>query len=178
MSGLCDSTRGGAGEAEASPLVRLCPHLAGRGPDSHTGPLGTGMPDLNQSLSPSQSGPPLRHELKGRNVPRLACCGHLKLGQRRSWRAWAGGSMKLDGTPPPTTPAVHPAPEMAYTNRNPGLPRWLNGKEPTCQCSRHGHDPSVGMIPWRGKWQPAAVFLNGKSHRQGSLVGYSPWGCS
>ena len=79
--------------------------------------------------------------------------------------------------PPSTAPAVHPAPEMAYTNRNAGLPRWLNGKEPTCQCSRHGFDPSIGMIPWRGKWQPAAVFLNGKSHGQGSLVGYSPWGC-
>ena len=34
----------------------------------------------------------------------------------------------------------------------------------------------VGMIPWRRKWQPAPVFLAGKSHRQRSLVGYSPWG--
>ena len=32
-------------------------------------------------------------------------------------------------------------------------------------------------IPWRRAWQPNQVFLLGKSHRQRSLVGYSPWGC-
>ena len=26
------------------------------------------------------------------------------------------------------------------------------------------------------KWQPTPIFLPGKSHRQKSLVGYSPWG--
>ena len=36
---------------------------------------------------------------------------------------------------------------------------------------------SFGEIPWSGKWQPTPVFLPGKFHRQGSLVGYSPWGC-
>ena len=35
---------------------------------------------------------------------------------------------------------------------------------------------SVGKIPWRRKWQPAPVFLPGKSHRQSGLAGYSPWG--
>ena len=30
--------------------------------------------------------------------------------------------------------------------------------------------------PWRRKWQPAPVFLPGKSHGQRNLVGYSPWG--
>ena len=30
--------------------------------------------------------------------------------------------------------------------------------------------------PWHRKWQPAPVFLPGESHRQRSLVGYSPWG--
>ena len=34
-----------------------------------------------------------------------------------------------------------------------------------------------GEIPWRKKWQPTPVFLPGKSHRQRSLVCYSPWGC-
>ena len=29
---------------------------------------------------------------------------------------------------------------------------------------------------WRRKWQLTPVFLPGKSHRQMSLVGYSPWG--
>ena len=28
---------------------------------------------------------------------------------------------------------------------------------------------------WNRKWQPTPVFLPGKSHRQRSLVGYSPW---
>ena len=32
-------------------------------------------------------------------------------------------------------------------------------------------------MPWRRKWQPTPVFLPGKSHGQGSLVGCSPWGC-
>ena len=35
----------------------------------------------------------------------------------------------------------------------------------------------VGKIPWRRAWQPTTVFLPGKSHRQRSLAGYSPWGC-
>ena len=29
---------------------------------------------------------------------------------------------------------------------------------------------------WRRKWQSTPVFLPGKSHGQGSLTGYSPWG--
>ena len=56
------------------------------------------------------------------------------------------------------------------------LPRWLSGKEFACQCRRHGSDPWVRKIPWRRKWQPAPVFLTGKSHGQRSLKGYSPWG--
>jgi len=61
-----------------------------------------------------------------------------------------------------------------------GLPRWLNGKETTCQCGRLrrcGFDPWVGTITWRQKWPPSPVFLPGKSHGQRSLMGYSPWGC-
>ena len=38
-------------------------------------------------------------------------------------------------------------------------------------------DPWVGQISQRRKWQPTLVFLPGKSHRQRSLGGYSPWGC-
>ena len=36
-------------------------------------------------------------------------------------------------------------------------------------------DPWVWKMPWRRAWQPTLVFLAGKSHRQRSLVGYSPW---
>ena len=45
------------------------------------------------------------------------------------------------------------------------------------QCRRYGFDPWVGEIPCRREWQPALVFLSGKSHGQRSLLGYSSWSC-
>ena len=57
------------------------------------------------------------------------------------------------------------------------LPWWLSGKEPACQCRRHGLDSWVRKIPWRRRWQPTPVFLPGKSHGQRSLAGYRPWVC-
>ena len=59
-----------------------------------------------------------------------------------------------------------------------GIPRWLRGKDSACQCrrcKRHGFDPCVEKIPWKGKWYPTPGFLPGK-HGQRSLMGYSPWG--
>ena len=35
-------------------------------------------------------------------------------------------------------------------------------KKPACQCrrhKRHGFDPWVGKIPWRGAWQPISILL-------------------
>ena len=43
------------------------------------------------------------------------------------------------------------------------------GKEPPCQCRRHGFNPLVRKI-WRKKWQPTP-FLPGKFHGQ-----RNPWG--
>ena len=43
-----------------------------------------------------------------------------------------------------------------------------------CQSRRCRFDPWVRKISWRRKRQPVSVFLPGKSHRQRSLVGYSP----
>ena len=40
----------------------------------------------------------------------------------------------------------------------------------------NGFGPWAGKIPWSRKRQPTPVFLPGKSHRQRSLAGYSPWG--
>ena len=37
-----------------------------------------------------------------------------------------------------------------------------------------GFHPRVGKILWRRTWQPTPVFLPGESHKQRSLVGYSP----
>ena len=34
----------------------------------------------------------------------------------------------------------------------------------------------VGKIPRSRKWQPAPVFLPGKTYGQRNLVGYNPWG--
>ena len=39
-----------------------------------------------------------------------------------------------------------------------------------------GSIPGSGRSPGGGQWQPTPVFLSGKSHGQGSLVGYIPWG--
>ena len=38
-------------------------------------------------------------------------------------------------------------------------------------------DPWVGKIPWRRKWQPASIFLPGKSQVQRKLEDYSGWCC-
>ena len=51
-----------------------------------------------------------------------------------------------------------------------------HGKESASLCRRHGFDPWVGKVPWRGKWQPILVFLLEKFNVQRSLVGNSPRG--
>ena len=58
--------------------------------------------------------------------------------------------------------------------------RW-HGKcnEFSCQCracKSCGWHPWVRKIPWSRKWQPAPVFLPGKSHGQRNPAGYSLWG--
>ena len=58
-----------------------------------------------------------------------------------------------------------------------GLPRWLSGKESTCQCRRRGFGPWVRKIPCSRKWQPTPVFLSGKFHGQRCLADCSPRGC-
>ena len=44
----------------------------------------------------------------------------------------------------------------------PGLPRWPNGRESSCQCRRlrrRRFDPWVGAMHWRRTWQPTVVFF-------------------
>ena len=115
---------------------------------------------------------------------------------RRAWQPtpvfWPGeshGQRSLAGCSPwghkesDTTEATeHKMPVPAVIDgrfRSVQLLGWRSGKEPGCQCrrhKRHGFNPWVRKIPWRRKWQPTPVFLPGKSRRQRSLVGYSPWG--
>ena len=42
------------------------------------------------------------------------------------------------------------------------------------RCKIHGFSLWVGRFPWRKARQSAPVFFTGESHRQRSLVGYSP----
>ena len=51
-----------------------------------------------------------------------------------------------------------------------GLPRWLSGKESTCNAG------DMGLIPWSRKWQHTAVVLPRKFQGQRSMAGYSSWG--
>jgi len=49
-----------------------------------------------------------------------------------------------------------------------------SSKEPACQCRRRrtpGFDTWVEKILWKRAWQPAPVFLPGKSQGQRSLAG-------
>ena len=58
------------------------------------------------------------------------------------------------------------------------LPRWFSGKKSAChyrRCRRCESNPWIRKVPWSRKWQPISVYLLGKSHRQRSLKGYSPW---
>ena len=50
------------------------------------------------------------------------------------------------------------------------FPRWLSGKESTCQAGDAGSIPGSGRSSGEGNGNPE------KSHGQRSLVGYSPWG--
>ena len=64
----------------------------------------------------------------------------------------------------------------SYISWEYGLPWWLSGKEPTCQCRRCRFPPWVGKTPWRRKWQPTPIFLPGEVRVWRSLEGCSPWG--
>ena len=59
--------------------------------------------------------------------------------------------------------------EFTVCGINIGLPRWLNDKEPACQCRRHKKrqfDPWVWKIPWRRAWHPIPVVLLEELHGQ------------
>ena len=40
-----------------------------------------------------------------------------------------------------------------------------------------GFNPWVRKISWRKEWLPTPILLPGEFDGQGSLVGYSSWGC-
>ena len=57
-----------------------------------------------------------------------------------------------------------------------GLPRWLSGKESTCQCRRYRRSrfDSCQEDPLEEETATHSSVLPRKSHGQRSLVGYSP----
>ena len=69
---------------------------------------------------------------------------------------------------------------MATVRFNNSLPWWPSGEESACNAGDAGDVGSItgsGRSPGGGHGNPTPVFLPEKSHRQRSLVGYSPWGC-
>ena len=66
-----------------------------------------------------------------------------------------------------------------YTHTNKhilGFPGGSVVKNPPANAGDAVSIPGSGRSSGRKKWQPTPVLLPGKSHGQGSLVGYSPWG--
>ena len=53
---------------------------------------------------------------------------------------------------------------------------WPSDTESACNAGDLGSVPGLRRFPWRRKWQPAPVFLPGKSHGQRSLVRCNAWG--
>ena len=51
------------------------------------------------------------------------------------------------------------------------------GKESACNVEDLSSIPGLGRSAWRREWLLIPVFLPGKPHGLGSLLGYSPWGC-
>ena len=90
----------------------------------------------------------------------------LSVGRRKELKNTSGGA---------STPKKH-----QYRWFTPsGLPWWLSGRE-----SAHNAGDTAGNVgsilgwedPLEKEMATTPVFLPGESHRQRSLVGYSPWG--
>ena len=54
--------------------------------------------------------------------------------------------------------------------------RWLSSKDTRCQTQETQVGPLGREDPLEKEMATHSVFLPEKSHRQRSLVGYSPWG--
>ena len=116
------------------------------------------------------------------HLKRLWCWERLKAGGEGGDRGWDGWMASLTRwtwvwvssgswwwTGKPDLAAVHGV-AKSWTQAT-----ELNSrKEVTCR--RYSFNPWVRKIPCRRKWQPHSIFLPGKSHAQGSLAGYNPWG--
>ena len=87
---------------------------------------------------------------------------------------WSGLPFPSPGDLPnpgiePRYPALQAGSFPSESSEKPSIMKMPFRFHRTC-----GFDPWVGKTPWRRKWQPTPVLLPGKSHRQRSLVEYSP----
>ena len=58
-----------------------------------------------------------------------------------------------------------------------GLPRWLSGKESTCNAGDLGLIPGLGISPGGGHGNPLQYSCLENPRGERSLVGHSPQGC-
>ena len=79
--------------------------------------------------------------------------------------------------PPAATFPSHGFPEFAYGIKEGKASLVTQTERIRMQCGRPGFSPWIGKIPWRREWLPTPVFQPRKFHGEGSLAGYSPWGC-
>ena len=56
------------------------------------------------------------------------------------------------------------------------FPGGASGKESACSAGDPGSVHGLERFPGARKWQFTLVFLPGKFHGWGILMGYSPWG--
>ena len=73
--------------------------------------------------------------------------------------------------------SINPNGEKLFANALPNveLPRWLSGKESTCQCKRHRLIPALGRSSGEGN-NPLQYSCLVNSMDREAWWGYSPWG--
>ena len=69
-----------------------------------------------------------------------------------------------------------PASKVAGTLKPRGFCGGSDGKESACNAEDLDSIPGLGRSPGEGNGNPLQYSCLAKSHEQGSLVGYSPWG--
>ena len=94
----------------------------------------------------------------------------------KSWNINVLRKMWLQTRDNQTFQNVHPFEEKSLSIQFLGFSGGSDGKESVYNVGDLSSIPGWGRLPEKRKQQPTPVFLPGKSHGQGSLGDYSPWG--
>ena len=97
-------------------------------------------------------------------------CLENSMDKRAWWAKVHGVSKSQTGLSSTSLWSFMGAFQVALVVKNPPTMQLVVKNLPTMQ----EFNPWVEKIPWSRKWQPAPVFLPGKSHGQRTLPGYSP----